>query len=588
MVVNENRSQPQYVSEPDLDLDGKLKISCTRCRQLKRKCNRAVPECSNCSKHAGTCIYKRRKSRIEEGSASEGLNGGIGQVAGQEGEVTPTAQAPTTSTTLGNVSDAPAPHIGEISSKPETTNSYQSVSRAEIVLSRVNFKVSANNDLNLSRVGRTLATSFVTAFFKHNHRAYPFIHQPEFLANFQTFSLENLHENEPNFTYEALMVMAIGCTSLERAKILPQNKLSEALFQKAISFKSGEMSSRGIQNVRNLLLLGLYSYYDPTEFSTWEITGKLVRQSIALGLHKSLSESKRASLTAQEIEMSYRTFWSVYVMDRMVSGSLGRPLGILDSDVSVPLPLPVFGDEENTSISRTVIKLRQIEGTILQKVHSVGAKTDIAESEIPKVIDKIRADIELWYASVKVLQAPKTKQFSFHLTFSWLSTRYNQLLVLLYSPSHLVPSPSAKSLDIVSRACQLFVSTTYNLFTLQLLPLNWITLYRFLTICMAMLNCLRNWMLDVEHCKNEICYCIEILDAFGHDWAIAKKCAAAFRTIDLKLVEISFGAITSKELQVDKLINEVLGKMSLYKTILGEVGYENWLCESEPELVRSG
>lgn len=572
MVVNENRSQPQYVSQPDLDLDGKLKISCTRCRQLKRKCNRTVPECSNCSKHAGTCIYKRRKTRIEETSSTEHiLDGFVERYANQETSASSAVPTATILTSLDNISDTPASHIAEFTSKTEIIKPNPPVSRAEIVLSRVNFKVSANNDLNLSKVGRTLATSFVTAFFKHNHRAYPFIHQPEFLANFQDFNLEDLHVNEPNLTYEALMVMAIGCTSLERAKILPLNKLSEALFQKAIFFNSGEMSSHGIQNVRNLLLLGLYSYYDPTEFSTWEITGKLVRESIALGLHKSLSESKRASLTAHDIEMTYRTFWSVYVMDRMVSVSLGRPLGILDRDVSVPLPLPVFGDEENTNISRTVIKLRQIEGTILQKVHSVGAKTDMEESEISKVIDKIRADIELWYASVKVLQAPKTKQFSFHLTFSWLSTRYNQLLVLLYSPSHLVPNPSAKSLDIVSGACQLFVSATYNLFTLQLLPLNWITLYRFLTICMAMLNCLRNWMLDIEHCKNEICFCIEILDAFGHDWAIARKCAAAFRTIDLKLVEISLGAITSKELEVDKLINEVLGIMSLYKTILGWV-----------------
>ena len=38
--------------------------SCLRCRKLKKKCNKAKPECSNCDKAGEECQYVPRKQRV--------------------------------------------------------------------------------------------------------------------------------------------------------------------------------------------------------------------------------------------------------------------------------------------------------------------------------------------------------------------------------------------------------------------------------------------------------------------------------------------------------------------------------------------
>ena len=66
--------------------------------------------------------------------------------------------------------------------------------------------------------------------------------------------------------------------------------------------------------------------------------------------------------------------------------------------------------------------------------------------------------------------------------------------------------------------------------------------------------------------KTEICYCIEIFQAFGSDWIVAKKCAEVFRKIENKLLEITLsdGHVSD----MDNLSKELLGASSSYHEIL--------------------
>ncbi|KAK6461352.1 hypothetical protein DFJ63DRAFT_221892 [Scheffersomyces coipomensis] len=57
------------LSQPDLEKDDprKSKVSCIRCRKFKKRCSRALPECSNCSSSDDLCVYLPRKIKAKRG-----------------------------------------------------------------------------------------------------------------------------------------------------------------------------------------------------------------------------------------------------------------------------------------------------------------------------------------------------------------------------------------------------------------------------------------------------------------------------------------------------------------------------------------
>ncbi|GME82257.1 unnamed protein product [Ambrosiozyma monospora] len=102
---------------------------------------------------------------------------------------------------------------------------------------------------------------------------------------------------------------------------------------------------------------------------------------------------------------------------------------------------------------------------------------------------------------------PVETEQPYHLSTAWLASKYNHLLMLLYKPSYLYPKlppvststmpPSTScftnnnaSLDLLTRCSVQGISFTFNLYNIHLLPLNWVTLYRFIISCSTILYCL--------------------------------------------------------------------------------------------------
>jgi hypothetical protein len=63
-----------------------------------------------------------------------------------------------------------------------------------------------------------------------------------------------------------------------------------------------------------------------------------MRTSIDLGMHR---EAHYLTLTPYQAELRRRLFWSVYMLDRVIAISLGRPVNLSDQDIDVKLPLDV-------------------------------------------------------------------------------------------------------------------------------------------------------------------------------------------------------------------------------------------------------
>ncbi|CCD24005.1 Stb5p NDAI_0C03450 [Naumovozyma dairenensis CBS 421] len=451
-----------------------------------------------------------------------------------------------------------------------------------------------HHDGTYKPIGRSLLDRFIAAYFKHNHRLFPMIDKIAFLNDVSKISdFESLEKNidtgsEYNILiFKIYMIMAIGCTTLRRAGMLnvEEEDLSEHLSYLAMKKFSYVIQLQNIETVRCLLLLGIYSFFEPRGSSSWTISGLIMRLTIALGLNKALTPKKMKLLSAIEMEARNRVFWSAYCFERLVSTSLGRFSAIDDDEITIGLPRPLYdGEKDEIEVTRTMIELRKIAGRIYKQVHSVSvSRQNLSIEQKNKIIEGLSTELDgIYEKESKKMQLHNSKRLaekdqiknqicnaiSYHNSDNWLTMRYAQLQILLFRPSTLIPKPSIESLTKLGECCLLAWRHTYLLYTKKLLPLNWITLFRTLTICNTILYCLCQWSIDLIESKIEIQQCVEILQHFGEKWIFAKRCADVFQNMSNTILEISLSH--GKVPNMDKLTRELFGASDAYQDILDE------------------
>ncbi|CAI8501420.1 unnamed protein product [Hanseniaspora opuntiae] len=137
------------------------------------------------------------------------------------------------------------------------------------------------------------------------------------------------------------------------------------------------MKYQSMDTIRCLILLGVYSFFEPKGISSWTIGGIICRLCIGLGLNKQLTGKKKMSSTAYELELRNRCYWSTYCFEKLVHLSLLRGDGGLDvNDCDIPLPKPLYPDveEEDIKVNNMMINLRILENKIYQSLHTIRAE----------------------------------------------------------------------------------------------------------------------------------------------------------------------------------------------------------------------
>lgn len=442
-----------------------------------------------------------------------------------------------------------------------------------------------NEDGTYKEIDRNLLDRFIAAYFRHNHRLFPMIDKTSFLnkiSSIDSFDFEKLNKvYDDVFIFKIYMIMAIGCTTLRRAGMLlkDEEELSEHLAFLAMKKFCYIMNLQNVQTIRCLLLLGIYSFFEPKGWSSWTISGIIMRLTIGLGLNRDLVAKKMRNMTVLQVEARYRVFWSAYCFERLIATCLGRASAIDDDDITVPVPRPLNEyEKDDIDVTNTMIRLRRLAGRIYKQVHSTSvSKKKLTTEERIEIIKGLRRELETVFETEKLkmkqhndqtVHTQITNTISFHSSDIWLAMRHSQLMILLYRPSVLIPKPPIESLSVLGQYCLEAWKHTYTLYQKKLLPLNWITLFRTLTICNLILFCLCQWTIDLIESKIEIQQCAEILEHFGSKWVFAKKCSEVFRNIGNTILEISLS--DGKVPNMYKLTTELFGANDAYHEILDE------------------
>ncbi|CCH59608.1 hypothetical protein TBLA_0B07920 [Henningerozyma blattae CBS 6284] len=446
-------------------------------------------------------------------------------------------------------------------------------------------------DSPLQKLDKSLYDKFIAAYFQHNHRTFPMIDKRAFLGTVSTVrDFNDMSEFDDTFAFKLNMIMAIGCTTLHRAGLLKkEHDFREHFAFVAMSKFSKVLRLQNMETIKCLLLLGIYSFFEPRGVSSWTISGLTMRLTISLGLNRALPLSKMQKVSAIEVELRSRVFWSAYCYERLVATSLGRISAIEDEEISVPLPHALYEEEkDDIEVTLMTISLRKVSGRIYKLIHSTSAgRQNKPQEEKEQIITSLREEIDEICENEKIKIQQKSRQgknptspedglssetsgdlISFHNSDIWLAMRHAQLQIMLYRPSSLIPKPSPEAISKLGEVCLESLKHTYALYKKKLLPLNWITLFRVLTICNTMLFCLCQWGIDLVESEKEIQQCVEILQHFGENWVFATRCAEVFQNISNRILEISL--TNGKVPNMDELTKELFGANNAYQEILDE------------------
>ncbi|KAK1997314.1 fungal-specific transcription factor domain-containing protein [Colletotrichum falcatum] len=383
-----------------------------------------------------------------------------------------------------------------------------------------------------------IARRFVDAYFRNVNRAYPFVNRTKVLRDLESLGESSKRRRDADSTL-LYLIMAIGCTTLQRAGQIPNDTASK--FDVAYADIIQECLAReDLESIQILVLVALYSLFDPKGISTWSIAGIVSRQAMLLGLSRRSSEDKR--LSAMDIELRHRLFWSIYVLDRMMAISLGLPAALIDENVDVPLPgltIEEFASPDRQHFAsilqtnRHVIQLRQLEDRILKQIHTRKQSDVAALSQADKraIVQSIRSEIENWYSNGCLVSPLEPDNVPIHNSVTWLSARYYHLLLLLHYPCHFNSCGSVVSAVELLRFAQKHLQSTSVLLQQRQLPLNRVTLCRLFPVGLVLIH---SFIACAAECtsfsaRDEVAVIVSILEAFPEGWAQARQAAHVFR-----------------------------------------------------------
>jgi hypothetical protein len=180
---------------------------------------------------------------------------------------------------------------------------------------------------------QTEVLRLATFYFDHSHTLYPILHQGEVMSDIHAILLDPEHHvtQSPPCIFRVWMVLAIGSTT-HSSITLSEESVSRLYYERAMTYFESSMDHGDIVALEAIMLQVSYSFFNQLGPNTWFLVGTAARLAIGMGLH---CDQTLQDLSSAQVERRKRLFFSVYMMDRLVSITLGRPFAIHEDDIDI-------------------------------------------------------------------------------------------------------------------------------------------------------------------------------------------------------------------------------------------------------------
>ncbi|RAH63198.1 Zn(II)2Cys6 transcription factor [Aspergillus piperis CBS 112811] len=186
--------------------------------------------------------------------------------------------------------------------------------------------------------------------------------------------------------FKLFMVYAIGAAILQMTETYDSTPPS-AFVAMALQLESVLGESQSYMNIEALMLLVLYHMRTSSATRVWYLIGLAMRICIDLGLHR---ESQYQKMRPYEGQMRRRLFWSVYLVERYVAWSLGRPFSVPEEDIDVHAP----ADLDDSCTSDELVE-QALQGSVAPREPARGRKLRrfIALAQLQRIMSQIHTRV---------------------------------------------------------------------------------------------------------------------------------------------------------------------------------------------------
>jgi hypothetical protein len=218
------------------------------------------------------------------------------------------------------------------------------------------------------------------------------------------------------------------------------------------------LTSSSIDGIQALLMLALWEWGQTRDLSAWIYSGMAIRLAQAIGLPYEEDEENHRD-TATEREVRRRTWWSCFIIDRMLSAGKYRPTMISVKQMKVKPPCfddqflflrdettnfwdePTRADEivNDDRVFGSYIRLVEIFGKFSEWSYAGGRKTEtLPPWDSSTQFFKLRQELERFYHNLPSNLTFNKPNLSAHIenrnatTYASMHTLYSLCLIILY------------------------------------------------------------------------------------------------------------------------------------------------------------
>ncbi|CAG8548036.1 8887_t:CDS:2 [Ambispora gerdemannii] len=233
-------------------------------------------------------------------------------------------------------------------------------------------------------------------YFTHVHPIMPIIYKPSFFNRLRN------REPCPHLLLNSMLALASRYSDNAEIQKYPDKpeSVGSVFFERAKALLDFEYDHPRVSTVQALILLALREYGSGKVSRAWMYAGMSTRMAQDLGLHRNTEQWDPINFSHEEKETRKRVFWGCFILDRISSANIGRPLAIDEQDVDVLYPseqeedenelLPFKMDYPVSAISSPIssnTKLCEITGRILHNIYAIRSTTKSHKESILSILD---------------------------------------------------------------------------------------------------------------------------------------------------------------------------------------------------------
>ncbi|KAH8891200.1 hypothetical protein GQ53DRAFT_151451 [Thozetella sp. PMI_491] len=353
-------------------------LACQRCRKRKSRCDFQLPRCGTCARANVECTTTQRSHGGQPAAPRHFVASLEDKLARLQAQVQslPMQLSHLVSPLSGNTMQLEEHDLA--GSPPQETAmavddlGLPATAPANEWLAFNLFRIthlalaesSANQDIELMGLECPISLSpaqfqaYAQSYQTHIYSILPFVA----LSDLQRIQTRDKSDKQDRVDDPIdAMILAIGAMLPGPQSLLRAHEVT-ALAARARAHSAQVLGGHTLRSLQLLLLLTVFSLFDPMGGNTWHLAGLALDTAIAIGLHREKNVGREAGHDA----VYRKAFWSCYLLDRCVALSTGSLFGISDEDITTELITDVNCTSTFTNLcalSRIASQLRDKDGS---------------------------------------------------------------------------------------------------------------------------------------------------------------------------------------------------------------------------------